>query len=231
VDYIPSRFIVRERMDYGSTQLEMDSLNYLMKCWPGLPSNSFSGSSPYPNGSTPGVNGIDWNGNGTIDAGPVTLEGHQCLVFFLGGIPSNGVLSGFSTNPRNPAMLIAGGTNVGPFFQFKAERISYPPGSSFAVYIDPWKVQPYAYFSSYGKQNGYPRYVSQYGSDCSLLGVSPYKSGVSTYINTNGFQILSAGKDQVFGSGDVNFPPQDSPGGADDLSNFSKSTLENGLSN
>src|SRR5262249_1485200 len=45
--------------------------------------------------------GIDWLPG---QPGPVTLEGHQCLVFFLGGIPVNGVCTGFSSNPANPAL-------------------------------------------------------------------------------------------------------------------------------
>src|SRR5262249_30898938 len=36
----------------------------------------------------------DFNGNGVMD-GPYILQGHECLVFFLGGIP-------LSDNPANP---------------------------------------------------------------------------------------------------------------------------------
>src|SRR5262245_19033509 len=75
--------------------------------------------------------GIDWNGNGGIDApnggGDVILEGDQCLVFFLGGIPDN--LSavpncrGFSTNPANPAAATS--DRIGPFYEgFTAGRLA-----------------------------------------------------------------------------------------------------------
>ena len=53
----------------------------------------------------------DFNGNNNLDSGFIYLEGHECLVFFLGGIPSpttnsTGIvgfgMSGFGKNPDVP---------------------------------------------------------------------------------------------------------------------------------
>ena len=59
----------------------------------------------------PSINGTtffyDFNGNGVMD-GPYILQGHECLVFFLGGIPvqdpKSGAfgVSGFGKDPVNP---------------------------------------------------------------------------------------------------------------------------------
>jgi prepilin-type N-terminal cleavage/methylation domain-containing protein len=62
-------------------------------------------------GQPPQVNGTnfyyDFNGNGVMD-GPYILHGHECLVFFLGGIPfqdpstGNFGVTGFGRDPVNP---------------------------------------------------------------------------------------------------------------------------------
>jgi prepilin-type N-terminal cleavage/methylation domain-containing protein len=62
-------------------------------------------------GIPPQVNGTnfyyDFNGNGVMDA-PYVLHGHECLVFFLGGIPyqdpatGNFGMTGFGKDPVNP---------------------------------------------------------------------------------------------------------------------------------
>jgi general secretion pathway protein G len=75
-------------------------------------------------GAAPATGWYDFNGNGKLDATsksgaggtydstPYVLQGHECLVFFLGGIPqqvldSSGnsvgyAMTGFDTNPVNP---------------------------------------------------------------------------------------------------------------------------------
>src|SRR5438445_3085173 len=89
-DYPPSRIKLCEKFSYydlTSNQLDIDSVAFLTKMFPRIDVTAWT------------VTGIDWNGNGTIDGvpagfvpgqdapGAVTLEGDQCLVFFLGGIP------------------------------------------------------------------------------------------------------------------------------------------------
>src|SRR5262245_9180940 len=72
VSYFPSRIRLLDSGAYDlslnasslpNNQLDYDSFNYLKQVWPRI---------QFP---------IDWNNNGVTD--DVTLEGDQCLVFFL----------------------------------------------------------------------------------------------------------------------------------------------------
>jgi prepilin-type N-terminal cleavage/methylation domain-containing protein len=195
VDYIPSRFRLREQIStYNlNDKLDAESYAYLKKLFPKLSSQSV----------------IDWNNNGVVD-GAVDLEGHQCLIFFLGGIPSYGpnTCNGFSTNPSNPAAPGGERINGGPFYNdFKADRLVVVPtqplnpqvsiangtqagGAGFFSYLDPWAKDindgnVYAYFSSYTKNNGYNRYYNYYlslnvpamqATDCPFLTVENYQA-------------------------------------------------------
>lgn len=220
VDYVPSRIVLRERLNYNFTDpVEMASHNWLREAWPHLAPQTVSNVSPFPAGTTPGTHGIDWNCDGQIADTAVTLEGDQCLVFFLGGINEGGQLTGFSTNKRNP--MDPTPQRIGPFIQFQVDRLQ-PRGTAgaagFRSYIDPWKAQPYAYFTSYGKSKGNNAYVA---ADCGTLGVVPYSSG-GKYMNMDGFQIISAGEDKAFG----NTGTLPAAGvGEDDIANFSQGTL------
>jgi prepilin-type N-terminal cleavage/methylation domain-containing protein len=205
---------------------------------------------------------VDWNGDGVLN-GPWALEGEQCLVFYLGGIPTTPGLGGFSpqgfsTNNMNPAM--PGGKRKGPYYTFQVARLvpltSYNPAASpFPMYIDAWQVKlsknlvgpmPYAYFSSNGNNNiGYQQNNAPFGvpQDCQSIKAYPYFITGATptqYTNPNGYQILSAGKDGVFGaagwipgSGVPPVPPSNpnaagQPAGADDQANFSSTLLGQG---
>jgi prepilin-type N-terminal cleavage/methylation domain-containing protein len=205
VDYIPSRFRLREDL-FGyqigmaaGDYLDQESWTYLKKLFPKLQTPTM----PY-NGTNPNSVWIDWNLNGTLDS-PVDLEGHQCLVFFLGGVPRynpNGA-TGFSTNPAYPgaaAFVSAAGVpgtavmtdeRIGPFFQFKSNQLvalPTPPlsnkisvanptnGGGYFSMLDPWGVNPYVYFSGYKKNNGYNRYYAYYfGTAAGQLGL-PWNS-------------------------------------------------------
>ncbi len=194
-----------------------DSWNYLNRVWPRLNWAS----------------GINWGGtNGQ------NLEGEQCLVFFLGGIPSGGACTGFSTNPANPTA--AGGDRI-TFYDFPVNRLTAGPGG-YLVYLDPYKKMPYAYFSAYKTANGYNRYATApftaAKGDCPSLNVAPYAEGWNgsatagapvNYLNPNSYQIISAGRDKTFGSGTVSpsttwtFKAPGSfasPPGSDDMANF-----------
>jgi general secretion pathway protein G len=225
----------------------------------------------------------DWNGDGMAN-GPWILQGHQCLVFYLGGIPGLGGMQGFSTNNVTPSM--PGGKRKGPYFTFVTSRLVPPPATAlttapgFPVYVDPWQTKsgpffnapttlggtlggtPYAYFSSNGINNSGYSYT-----DCSGLGfldvlqrpqfALPYYTAVSplgaptAYSNSNTYQIISAGKDGVFGY-NLFVPPAGVPpppvlpplilsdnnvwvptsgaggSGADDQANFSSTLLGSG---
>jgi len=191
--YPPSRIRLCESLLYydlatnpatgqPNNQLDTDSVQFLTAMFPKIDTNAWA------------TQGIDWNGNGTIDPpgaspwvpgmdcpGGITLEGDQCLVFFLGGIPvlpnpSLGTTAqclGFSTNPRNPASPTT--DRIGPFLEFDSKRLvllrfAGNPFNRYFSYGDNYCTTdgfgtlvsgaPYAYFSSYKNPNGYNRYAT-----------------------------------------------------------------------
>jgi prepilin-type N-terminal cleavage/methylation domain-containing protein len=224
VDYIPSRFVLCETQaayfagmsnpNPALAELYSDSYTYLNRVFNNRINWNTVNTPPTPN---PQWAGIDWNGD-TLQSPDVILEGDQCLVFFLGGFNT----SGFSNGP-NPAL--PGGDRFGPFFDFKLNRLVDPgratsPG--YRVYIDAYGRSPYVYFSSYKVRNGYTRYAGL-GSDCSLVPQGPYNDGAGNYYNPDTFQIISAGRDTVFGPGGPWTPataPAIAPAGKDDMANF-----------
>ncbi|MGE3807684.1 MAG: type II secretion system protein [Gemmataceae bacterium] len=158
--------------------------------------------------ANPGGTVMDWDGNGTPD-GTNTLNGAQCLVFFLGG-PGG---KGFSTNVANPTL--ASGDRIPPF-NFHPARLT---GSPFPHYTDIYN-QPYLYFSSYGKVNGYV------AADCTQLAGGAYQVSSGKFANPSSFQIISAGRDANFGGASGgNILGSLSKQGQDNLSNFQKGTL------
>jgi prepilin-type N-terminal cleavage/methylation domain-containing protein len=181
--YPPSRIKLCEKYfyyDLTANQLDIDSVAFLTKMFPRIDMSIW-------NSSIPGV-GIDWNGNGFIDGtfpgfvpgedapGAITLEGDQCLVFFLGGIPQTSTVPdclGFAADPKNPANPLAT-DRIGPFYEFQgsrlvALRLSGNAFNTYYSYVDTFSSTngqgqlvagaPYAYFSSYKSRNGYNRYA------------------------------------------------------------------------
>jgi prepilin-type N-terminal cleavage/methylation domain-containing protein len=109
---------------------------------------------------------LPWTGTTNL-GGFIILEGHECLVFFLGGIAtstgSNFAMNGFAKDPTNPfASQGASSLNrTTPLFEFAPGRLIDTDGDGFPSYIDPISfasgsnsMRPYAYFSAYGN-NGY----------------------------------------------------------------------------
>ncbi|NOX56095.1 MAG: prepilin-type N-terminal cleavage/methylation domain-containing protein [Planctomycetes bacterium] len=133
---------------------------------------------------------------------PVTLNGAQCLVFFLGGVTQDGAVTGFSKNPARPFAL--GGTREGPFFEFDTRRLtsSAPGNSRFPVYLDPLPSQtrPYLYASSYDG-NGY-----QSADLANLMAGVYYEPGE----DKNGNNQLDAGED-ANSNGRLDFGPAFKP--------------------
>jgi len=189
-----------------------------------------------------GATFVDWNGDGVAN-GPWILEGEQCLVFYLGGIPNTAAVAagsppqclGFSTNNMNPAQ--AGGARKGPYFQFQSSRLvaGPPTAPNFFMYIDAWKAKtgpkPYAYFSSQGIQgtnlsSGYAMGALGAGKDCQSIGANPYLDTAGNFTFSNKYQIISAGQNGLFGAG-LWDPSQGAPdaGGRDDQANFSSKLL------
>ena len=101
VDYIPSRIVLRDVVVYvAGNQLETDSLNWLKTAWPNL---------TFP---------IDWNRNGITTASEVvTLEGHQCLVFFSAGTPA--AVSRTGSQPTRATRWLRGGSESGRSHRFR----------------------------------------------------------------------------------------------------------------
>jgi len=141
--------------------------NGSLKYWPDFNGNADPGSPP----NTPPR-------NMTPDPGFIYLEGHECLVFFLGGIPSatantNGTItygpSGFGKEPlypfknANPVNLALQPVDTPevftvnrnpPSYEFKGERLVDTDGDGIPGYLDPNASGGtgtfYAYFVSYG---------------------------------------------------------------------------------
>jgi type II secretory pathway pseudopilin PulG len=199
---------------YGSTPLDVDSVDFLKHMFPRCYDTWVNA-------------GIPWGPGVTPSTPAVTLEGEECLVFFLGGLTTNTnppACLGFSSDPNNPmAPPFTGEMRRGPYFQFKANRLVAGP-DGFQAYNDPFGT-PYAYYSSYKTLNGYNRYGS---NDCpSLAGLQgPYVSSTSgatgtQYYKGNTYQIISAGLNKTFGPGGL-WTAQNptNKAGEDDFSNF-----------
>lgn len=152
----------------------------------------------------------DASGSSGYQSENITLDGRECLVFFLGGMvdSSSGALRGFSKNPANP-FVIDNGTRDGPFLEIDG-GIDPSTGRPTGRLVDtdndgapelldtlPSQTQPYLYFSSYGG-------VGYQTTDCGP-GRSPYYrdgSGSDPY-NSDGYQLISPGLDNEYGSGGV----------------------------
>lgn len=194
--YPPSRIKLCENFNWYNLgnpkapnyQLDVDSVQILQRMFPRI--DMFAWANPSPMGW------IDWNGNLLFDAGPSVagapapgaqiLEGDQCLVFFLGGIPDNAPgqqphCLGFASQSSNPTA--PSGERQRPFFEFEEGRLVVqrrgPAGAtpinasapSYYSYLDTYsrvdttgvyllgQGNVYAYFSSYKSRNGYNRYV------------------------------------------------------------------------
>lgn len=170
-DYPPSMIVLVESGNYSSSNLgslsplQGRSVSYLRKFWPMV--NITTSPAGIPATSIP--NGFyDFNGDGKTQGDtPMLLQGHQCLVFFLGGLPqvtqTGLAMTGFSKNPANPfiASTFAMNRNT-PFFEFNNGQLAIDPNaggfnsSQFPGYIDklgagsdPNQPPFYAYFSAY----------------------------------------------------------------------------------
>ena len=205
-DYPPSRIYLAENGDYtvvtsnaslsiaGASQditlgqLAQRSVSALRKFFPRVVLNTSGG--PVFTGP-PYTRWYDFNGNGVVD-GPYVLQGHQCLVFFLGGIPfqtaSGYGMTGFGKDPTNPfTNNLNTSTNYSnnrqaPFFEFASSRLVLDPTNPYTVlafpqipgYLDSLgntlgsgQINFYAYFSAYGN-GGYDP------NDVNFVGPAPY---------------------------------------------------------
>lgn len=204
--YPPSRFkLCGNKMEYGTTALDTDSIGWLTRTFPKITTVNKDSSgnvvtattSPWadPTTTAPGsgvpTRWAQWDGQYTSGAKPppVILEGDQCLVFFLGGIPIPGnpiQMSGFSQTPIDPsaARQQQGEVRISFFdfgryqgrLQFLSSTTSFSAtgaaGFNRSAYspslldvfsynaTDSSKWRPYLYFSSYKTADGYFRYTA-----------------------------------------------------------------------
>jgi general secretion pathway protein G len=191
-DYPPSRVVLNENgylpvgtaavpsgasADITVSQLSTRTVTAMRKFWPRAP--FILGSPPSNTATTVPPIWFDFNGSGAFEGGPgkdFVLQGHECLVFFLGGIPlkdaTTGLISvtGFSKNPMNPFMSSVTASNAysgnrnPPLFEFVSGRLqltsAYPAnyGTAFTSIGNPGytdsidglgnKQSFYAYFST-----------------------------------------------------------------------------------
>lgn len=200
---------------------------------------------------------IDINGDGNT-TGTFTLDGAECLVFFLGGVPATTQapdgskrfhVTGFSANPTNPfAPLAAAQSRVGPFMEFDSSRFGDVDQDGFPEMRDRLgdvSADPIVYYSM-NEGAGYiaqDQFVSQ---KCGAL--RPYESQSVPpvpYKRTT-FQLICPGFDGMLGNGGM-YDPQN-PGGSlavgrptatgsankggaaelDNLTNFARGQLKDG---
>lgn len=207
--YPPSSFTLRQNMNaYAS---DPTNARIVAKIWPRL-------------GGTSGSNPIDWGV--PPKSLPIALEPDQCLVFFLGGIPNQSAPGclGFSTSPSNPGANTS--ERIGPFFNFESGRLISRTGNSFYSYVDAYPVtlpsqsrQPYVYFSP--ATGSYPTAAA------SGTGASAYRNSGNVFYQKDSFQILSAGRDKIFGTGqwEANNVSLAGANGIDDRTNFTSGIL------
>jgi general secretion pathway protein G len=203
-DYPPSRVYLAENGDYSVVasnttlgasditlgQLAQRTLQAMRKFFPRV-TLSTSGPVFAANSNV----WYDFNGDGvmgtlmpdgSVNRNPYILQGHQCLVFFLGGIPfqdgtNNYAMAGFSKEPTNPfrnniPLLPNGHANPMysnnrqlPLFEFNPARLLFDPNPS--PYTSAGLPQPTipGYVDSYGNPLGngqinFYAYFSSYGN-------------------------------------------------------------------
>jgi general secretion pathway protein G len=191
--YPPSRMLLCERYaDYANPMwdqtLAADSLQVLTTMFPRLDITSWQSPGAF----------LDWNGNGQPD-GAVLLEGDQCLVFFLGGIPAASSATGggantppgclgFSNNPKNPtdpSDLSSTTGRIGPFFTFASNRlVIYGPQwlQSPHMWANPQRATGssfYSYLDNYGTSDGNGGYLA--GSPYAYFSAYAFKTAKNGY--------------------------------------------------
>lgn len=204
-DYPPSRILLVENGDYSSVtssvslgtgditvgQLAQRSIAALRRFFPRVVLST--------SGAVVPAKLYDFNGNGAMD-GKYILQGHECLVFFLGGIPLQNAPGSFSTtgfakDPTNPFVNSNVSSNrQPPMFEFAPNRLVLDPSNPAPTYPTTLGLVPaqipgyldslgnslggglvnfYAYFSAYGNGGYDPNDVNFVEFDVSGSGPTP----------------------------------------------------------
>ncbi len=209
VGYVPDRIVLPPGADpSGATQ------QYFKSLWPRLnPAVLLNDSFSHTYWGVP--TGQTW-----------VLQGDQCLVFFLGGTAdAGGNRIGWSTDGTDPMKQT--GSRVSPFFAFPTDRLrvfSGPNRFGYPSFVDVIGSSPYLYFSTGRADNNYQNAITLAAGT-----ITPYQISSTRFANPTGFQIVSAGRDGVFGPGGLAWAGATGGGatqaGADDLANFHPTLL------
>jgi prepilin-type N-terminal cleavage/methylation domain-containing protein len=213
--YPPSQITV------GPSAVDAESQRLLLTLWPSLSMSEAFGPKGW---------GLTSN---------VTLKGDQCLVLFLGGRHDGAGCQGFSTSKVNPFAL--GSDRDQPFFKFKGERLirrdpnspfhSYGDGFFKTIYKGAEQLPCYAYFAA--TRAGYVDTHCDSLKDAKGNFPRPYKQSATVYLNKQGYQILSSGRDTFWGTarvwsadgGLLDAASDPSGEGMDNMADFSPSVL------
>lgn len=159
------------------------------------------------------------------------LDANQTLLFFLNGIQevdARGDIAfrGFRKGQQPFAAYQSGENRLGPYLDINKKHVETT--AAFARLVDGWGV-PFAYFVAY---NGKPAAVTNPLSNSAYFGWNPapiwnglngpYFTNTS-YVNPNGFQLISAGPDKRFSPGGNWSTYQ--LGSSDDRANFATDAI------
>jgi len=262
VKYFPSAFILTSDYNQPPPNAQaaaalQDSAQFYSKVWPKAFIPGMPGKTPLP----PNLPSQPPPPNTTLT---YMMDGNQAMVFFLSGIGPNfpndpnlaayqpvfhGTGNGFLISPTNPFGYTASppapaagwyspptGDKARGFFEFNPARVD-----ANGHYLDPYGY-PYIILASkhgndYNAFGIYSNVIQNYyptGGYGPAPGVHPFVGLDGKYVNPNGIQIISAGRDNVFGRGSYVDPNTNrpvpfetgigdySPGapGGDDIANF-----------
>lgn len=167
----------------------------------------------------------DFDGDDQLDQTAVILDGFECLVFFLGGMPSNGVEAKPIPVRRHPQWPftpfdgsnhgLAGGTREA--YRHTFSDLIDRNGNGFTEALDAMGDSPIAFFASYGGQ--YDPLDCELASEpirafmskdiaFAARGPNPYSDGPAIagarsirWHRADSYQLISAGRDRMFGPG------------------------------
>jgi prepilin-type N-terminal cleavage/methylation domain-containing protein len=183
-------------------------------------------------------------GGMTYPAAPISLNGAECLVFFLGGVNSTPsgtpTLIGFSKNPRTP-WSTAGENRDIPFYdRFDVDRLVDVDGDTALEFLDslPDQKLPLLYLSSQGKSYRKMNNASAFDDFDVSSGMNNPADMTGIYLGADGktpqrpggYQLISPGLDGIYGIGGIITDGTECvgprAGEADNLTNFSGGRLQ-----
>ena len=184
------------------------------------------------------------SGEGKYPLAPIHLNGAECLVFFLGGINADlnglGQLIGFANNSQIPWAVYPQNRDI-PFFEnFVPNRLVDLDGDGYREFLDslPDQAMPYLLFSSQGKSYDKTNSATAWdafdvhGGMMNALDMTSIYIGPDgkTPLRNQGYQIISPGLDQAYGTGGVYTDGTELTGPrqpeADNITNFSGGLLK-----